>query len=138
MVKLRCKRRLGPSVVTWKSLLACWVPQSFLTLRDLVDCSPPGSSVHGTVQARILEWAAIPFSQDLSDPGIEPGSPALQADLLPSEPPGKRWNSHPLIRDVASDSGEHTASSCHVWPTVVSRLLGGQTLLLPLPLCPRL
>ena len=47
------------------------------------------SSVHGILQARILEWAAIFFSRDLPDPGIEPGSPALQADSLPSEPPGK-------------------------------------------------
>ena len=49
----------------------------------------PGSSVHGTLQARILEWVAIPFSGDLPDPGTEPRSPALQADSLPSEPPGK-------------------------------------------------
>ena len=38
---------------------------------------------------RILEWVAHPFSRDLSDPGIEPGSPALQADSLPAELPGK-------------------------------------------------
>ena len=31
----------------------------------------------------------MPFSRDLPDPGVEPGSPALQADSLPSEPPGK-------------------------------------------------
>ena len=37
----------------------------------------------------MLEWIAISFSRDLPDPGIEPGSPALQADALPSEPPGK-------------------------------------------------
>ena len=54
-----------------------------------MDCSPPGSSVHGILQARILEWVAIPVSRDLPDPGIEPGSPTLQADSLPSEPPGK-------------------------------------------------
>ena len=35
------------------------------------DCSPPGSSVHGTLQARILEWAAISSSRDLPNPGIE-------------------------------------------------------------------
>ena len=56
-----------------------------------MDCSPPGSSVHGISQARILEWVAIPFSRDLPDPGIEPWSPALQADYLPSEPPGKPY-----------------------------------------------
>jgi len=42
-----------------------------------MDCSPPGSSVHGILQARILEWVATPFSRDLPNPGIEPGSPAL-------------------------------------------------------------
>ena len=35
----------------------------------------------------MLEWVAISFSRDLPDPGIKPGSPALQADSLPSEPP---------------------------------------------------
>ena len=59
------------------------------TLCDLLDCGLPGSSVHGISQARILERVAIPFSGDLPDPGIEPGPPALQADTLTSEPPGK-------------------------------------------------
>ena len=45
--------------------------------------------LHGILQARILEWLAIPFSRDLSDPGIEPGSLIFQADSLQSEPPGK-------------------------------------------------
>ena len=45
--------------------------------------SPPGSSVHGLLQARILEWVAVPSA------GIEPSSPALQEDSLPSEPQGK-------------------------------------------------
>ena len=64
------------------------VIQSCPTLCDPMDCNPPGSSVHGILQARILEWVAISFSGDLPNPGIEPGSPALQADSL-SEPPGK-------------------------------------------------
>jgi len=38
------------------------VPQSCLTLYDITDCSPLGSSVHGILQARILEWVAIPCS----------------------------------------------------------------------------
>ena len=42
-------------------------------------------TVHGILQARILEWEAIPFS----NPGTEPGSPALRADSLPTEPLGK-------------------------------------------------
>ena len=54
--------------------------QSCLTLCNPMDCSPPASSVHEILQARILEWVAIFFSRDLPDPEIEPGSPALQAD----------------------------------------------------------
>ena len=41
-----------------------------------MDSSLPGFSVHGILQARILEWFAILFSRDLPHPGIEPGSPA--------------------------------------------------------------
>ena len=55
-----------------------------------MDCSPPGSSVHGILQARIVEWVAIPFPRDLPDPGIKAGSPALQADSLPPEPAGEK------------------------------------------------
>ena len=50
------------------------VAQSCPTLGDPMDCSLPGSSVHGISQARVLEWGAIAFS-------------ALQGDSLPSEPP---------------------------------------------------
>ena len=39
------------------------VAQSCLTLSDPMDCSPPGSSVHGVFQARVLEWGAIDFSK---------------------------------------------------------------------------
>ena len=49
--------------------------------------SLPGFSIRGILQARILEWAAIPFSRGFPNPGIEPGSPALPTDSLSSEPP---------------------------------------------------
>ena len=39
------------------------VAQSCPTLRDPMDCSPPGSSIHGIFQARVLEWGAIAFSE---------------------------------------------------------------------------
>jgi len=68
------------------------VAQSCLTLCDPVDCSPPGSSIHGIHQARILEWVAISFSRGLPNPGIKHRSPTLQADALTSEPPGKPSN----------------------------------------------
>ena len=60
---------------------------SHVRLCDPMDCGPPGSSVHGILQAKILEWVAIPFSRDLRDPGIEPGPSALQADSLLTELP---------------------------------------------------
>ena len=46
-----------------------------------MDCSPPGCSVHGILQAAVLEWEAIPFSGDLADPGAEPRSPAFRQIL---------------------------------------------------------
>ena len=42
--------------------------QSCVTLCDSMDCSPPGSSVHGVLQVRILEWVVIPFSRGSSRP----------------------------------------------------------------------
>ena len=69
------------------------VAQSCLTFRDSMDCSLPGSSIHGIFQARILEWVVIPFSRGSSNPEIEPWSPALQAYSLPTEPPRKPRNS---------------------------------------------
>ena len=65
------------------------VVQSCLTLYDPMDCSSPGSSVHGILQARILEWIAFPSPGDLPNLGIESRSPALQADALLSEPLGR-------------------------------------------------
>ena len=65
------------------------VAQLCLTLCNSMDCSPPGSSVHGILQARILEWITIPFSRDLPNPGIKLESLALQADSLLSEPQRK-------------------------------------------------
>ena len=52
---------------------------------DPIDCSLPGSSVCGILQARILEWVAFPFLGDLPDLGIEPRPPTLQADSLLTE-----------------------------------------------------
>ena len=54
-----------------------------------VGYSSPGSFVLGIIQARILEWVAIPPPGDLPDPGMELGSLTLQTNSLPSEPPKK-------------------------------------------------
>ena len=59
--------------------------QLCLTLCDPMDCSPPGSSVHGILKARIMEWAAMPSFRGW----IKPMTPALQVVSLPTEPPGK-------------------------------------------------
>ena len=66
------------------------VAQPCSTFCDPMDCSPQGSSVHGILQARMLEWGFCPWDSpgDLPDPGMEPASSAFQADPLPSEPPG--------------------------------------------------
>ena len=53
------------------------VTQSCLSLCSPVDCSPPGSSVQGILQARILEWLLFPSSGHLPDPGIKPVSSML-------------------------------------------------------------
>ena len=58
-------------------------------LCNLMEYSPPGSSVHQILQARILEWLPFPSSGDLPNPGTEPVSPALQMDSLLPGPPGK-------------------------------------------------
>ena len=68
-----------------KSVL-CSVAPSCPTLCDPRDCNPPGSSVHGILQARILERVTMPPSGDLPNPGIKLRSPALQAVSLLSEP----------------------------------------------------
>ena len=60
------------------------VAQSGLTLCDCMDYT-----VHGVLLARILEWVAFPFSRGLPNLGIEPGSPALQLDSLPTKLAGK-------------------------------------------------
>ena len=55
------------------------VAKSCPALWDPMDCSPPDSSVHGILQARILKWVAMPSFRDLPDPGIEPASPVSPA-----------------------------------------------------------
>ena len=63
------------------------VAQSCLTLCNPINYCPP--SIHGIFQARVLEWVAISFSRGSCQPRDWTRSPALQANTLPSEPPGK-------------------------------------------------
>ena len=81
------------------------VAQLCLTLCDSMDCCLPDSSVRGILQARIREWWPFPSPGDLPDPGIEPGSPELQADSLPSEPPGN--TGHNIRRFPESGTNGH-------------------------------
>ena len=115
-------------IIFLKNYCEVLVAQACPTLCNPMDYSPPGSSVHGILQARKLKWIAMPSSrgssqprdwtrvscparrffnvwatrkaheywnrlpcpppEDLPNPGIEWGSPALQADSLPAELPG--------------------------------------------------
>ena len=70
----------------------CSVAKSCLTLCDPMDCSPPGSSAMGFSRQEFLNRLLFPSPGDLSNPGIEPPSPALQAAFLPAEPQGKPNN----------------------------------------------
>ena len=70
--------------------ITCWFVQSRLTLCDPMDCRPPGPSLFmGFSRQEYWSGLPVPSPGDLPYPGTEPGSPALQADSLLSEPPGK-------------------------------------------------
>ena len=86
--KVKGEREVKPIYLSMKVKVKQLVAQSCPILCDPMDCSLPGSSVHGILQARLLEWIAMPFSRGSSRPGRS-GSPTLQADSLPSELPGK-------------------------------------------------
>ena len=81
--------------------MLCLVAQSCLTLCDPLDCSLLGSSFHGVLQARILEWVACPPPGDLPNPVIKPRYPALQEDSLPNHEGSPRileWVAYPFSR----------------------------------------
>ena len=74
------------SLVLRCNYICCWlVARSCLTLCDPVDCSPPGFSVHGILQARPLERAAIAFSRG----PFQSMPPVLSGGFSTTEPPGK-------------------------------------------------
>ena len=101
------------------------VAQSCPTLCDPVDCSPPGPPSMGF--SRQEYWRGLPFPSpgELPDPGIEPRSPALQADSLPSEFlsifPIKCWRGHPKLLGVRGEVLEGT--HCRVSSTSVFAIL---------------
>ena len=79
----------------------------------------PGSSVHGILRARILEWVAISSSRDLPNPGIKFMSNALQADSLPAEPSGSHLNCWIMYHN--KDMPQFTPSLVDTW--VISKFL---------------
>ena len=68
---------------------ACLVSQLCPTLCNPMDCSPPDSSVCGILQARVLEWVAIPSSRGSSQPRDQTWSSCIAGGLFTTEPPGK-------------------------------------------------
>ena len=88
----------NPGIKDQLPLLSCRSLQ--LISHNPVDRSPPGSSVLGILQARILEWVAMPPPGDLPAPSVEPTSPAL----------GERfWEAHSLSCRWQVLSGKHTS-----------------------------
>ena len=88
-----------------------------------MDCSLPGSSVHGILQARILEWAAISFSRDRPGPGIEPGS--LVAQRLKRLPATQETWVRCLGREDPLEKEMATHSSSLAWRTPWTEEPGG-------------
>ena len=66
----------------------CSVAQSCLTICDTMDCSPPGSSIHGTLQARILEWVAISSFRENCRPRDQRRISCVGKQTLPLSPLG--------------------------------------------------
>ena len=96
-----------------RQLMKVKVTQSCPALWDPTGYSLPGSSVHGVLQARILEVLPFPSPGVLPNPGIKPRSPALQMDSLPSEPPGKLMR-HPLTEHFYLSSLLQTPNGCRM------------------------
>ena len=75
--------------------------------------SLPGSPVRRILQARTLEWVAVSFSRQSPDPGMEPGSPALQVDSLSSKPPRKPSPPSEVLLTVGDRSEFFKGTMCY-------------------------
>ena len=97
-------------------MCACLVTQSCPTLCDPMDCSPPGFSVHGILQAKY--WSGLPFPSlgDLPDPGVEPASlisPALAGEFFTT---CTTWEAHENIEDTEFVNLQSPACVCFHLP----------------------
>ena len=103
------------------------VAQSCPTLRDPMDCSLPGSSIHGIFQARVLEWVAIAFSENWVEtvlkgvnswnyPGTYDRSPSLESKITKN----KHTTEHISKADDWFSEETHHPVSCPAWPLPVS------------------
>ena len=89
-----------------------------------LDCGLPGSSIHGILQARILEWITITFSRGSSQ--LQLGSPTLKADSLSAEPSGKATVCYSLLKFIPlSVIPSNHFILCHpllLWPSIFSSI----------------
>ena len=77
------------ALVPWKAIALLLLSRSVMSNScDLKDCSPPGSSVHGILQSRILEWAAISFSRESFQPRDRIYIACIAGGSFTTEPPG--------------------------------------------------
>ena len=86
---LQGRETVPPGLRKVKEKVKVLVAQLCPILCDPKYCSPRGSSVHGILQARIVEWVAIPFSRGFFQPRDQTWDFRTAGRLLPSEPPGK-------------------------------------------------
>ena len=119
--KTEGKRRRGQQRTRWldgitdstdmKEKKESEVAQSCLTLCDPMDCSLPGSSVHGIFQARVLEWVAISFSEDLLNPG-NPGLLHYKQTLYRLNHHGNHVVNRHEFKQTSGDSKEQGSLVC--------------------------
>ena len=96
----------------WGSSCLCVCAQSYPTVGNSVDCSPQGSSVHGILQARMLEWVTMPSSRGSSRPRDQtpsPASPSLAGRFFitesPRKPPCHSWTISHVLYNASKASG---------------------------------
>ena len=98
-------------MLTGRETLAsvCWAAQSCLTLHDRMDYSPPGSSVYGIFQARVLEWVAICFSRGSSQLRDRTHVSCTAGGFFTTEHPGKPpWYLSPSLFPTVKVAKGHT------------------------------